>query len=243
MTLHHQSGLCPLWHTYKSVAFGLSDWRSSSEKNRACTRRSYMKRCQKSVDSYKQDHSWMLLDPNKLPEETKQEMLRRDWEQMPIARLNAKKTNWYRLYSGITRHWKELKGSQTRERIWADVNEIVRSIKRYHESGELFGPLYTHSGARLSEVERVEGHSSEHMPPPVGFHCAIGSKKRLERERTPTSFVSRVLEISYLRKFSNTSLYRTAGLHYRFSCHPRYHVLEARSFLIKPPFLRHLLLT
>ena len=91
------------------------------------------------LESYVQDYPWLQLDPVRLAEETKQEMLQQHWEQMPIAKLDVKRTNWYRLYCGITSHWKELKGLQNRQRIWVDVEEIVGRIQRYRENGEVSG--------------------------------------------------------------------------------------------------------
>jgi hypothetical protein len=49
-------------------------------------------------------------------------------------RLPQSKTNWYRLYRGITVNWKDLKGLQNRRRIWEDCEEIIRRIKKYQEA-------------------------------------------------------------------------------------------------------------
>ncbi|KAF7859462.1 uncharacterized protein EAF02_010910 [Botrytis sinoallii] len=51
--------------------------------------------------------------------------------------VNTKKLDWYQLYLGITKGFKEgrLKGLQNRERIWKDVEEIIRRIKKYEETG------------------------------------------------------------------------------------------------------------
>jgi len=38
-----------------------------------------------------QDYPWLQLDPDWLAEETKQDMLRQHWEQVPIARLDVKR--------------------------------------------------------------------------------------------------------------------------------------------------------
>ncbi|ORY02549.1 hypothetical protein BCR34DRAFT_437902, partial [Clohesyomyces aquaticus] len=40
------------------------------------------------------------------------------------------KTNYFLLYTLITRHWKELRGLQNRKRIWTDCEEILRRIRR-----------------------------------------------------------------------------------------------------------------
>lgn len=41
------------------------------------------------------------------------------------------KTNWYEVYSAITRNWDKLKGLKNRRRIWKDVEEIIRRVKKY----------------------------------------------------------------------------------------------------------------
>jgi hypothetical protein len=49
----------------------------------------------------------------------------------PQIKLPRGKTNWYELYSGITRNWSQLKGLQNRRRIWEDLEEIIKRIKKY----------------------------------------------------------------------------------------------------------------
>ncbi|KAI9647978.1 hypothetical protein NHQ30_002600 [Ciborinia camelliae] len=46
--------------------------------------------------------------------------------------IDTQKLDWYQLYLGVTREFKEgaLKGLRNRERIWKDVEEIIRRIKR-----------------------------------------------------------------------------------------------------------------
>ncbi|KAJ5807810.1 hypothetical protein N7474_009079, partial [Penicillium riverlandense] len=48
-------------------------------------------------------------------------------------KLPRAKTNWYEVYSGITRNWDQLKGLQNRKRIWKDVDEIIRRIQMYEQ--------------------------------------------------------------------------------------------------------------
>lgn len=88
-------------------------------------------------ESYRGDQPWLNLDPEVLKKEASQEMLRRHRESLPIANVDVEKTNWYKLYCGITRNWKELKGLRNRERIWEDIEEIVRRMKRYREAGDV----------------------------------------------------------------------------------------------------------
>jgi hypothetical protein len=53
------------------------------------------------------------------------------------VRLPFTGTNWYQLYTDITRHWGELKGLQNRRRIWKDVEEIVRGIAKERDEGKI----------------------------------------------------------------------------------------------------------
>lgn len=54
-----------------------------------------------------------------------------------IWKLPPTKTNWYKLYTCITRHWSDLKGLQNRARIWKDVEEIIIRIKSYRHEGQI----------------------------------------------------------------------------------------------------------
>lgn len=51
--------------------------------------------------------------------------------------LPPHQTNWYEVYCGITRNWKDLKGLRNRERIWKDCEEIARRITWHHEEGRI----------------------------------------------------------------------------------------------------------
>ncbi|KAJ5601075.1 hypothetical protein N7510_010609 [Penicillium lagena] len=48
-------------------------------------------------------------------------------------KLPRAKTNWYEVYSGITRNWDQLKGLQNRKRIWKDVDGIIRRIQTHEQ--------------------------------------------------------------------------------------------------------------
>lgn len=48
-----------------------------------------------------------------------------------VPGLPALKTNWYKVYTGITRNWKNLKGLQNRMRIWKDIGVIVEKLDQY----------------------------------------------------------------------------------------------------------------
>ncbi|KAJ0423240.1 hypothetical protein BJY00DRAFT_278914 [Aspergillus carlsbadensis] len=47
------------------------------------------------------------------------------------VRLPKVNTNWHRVYTQIKRHWHMLKGLRNRQRIWEDVEEIIRRIRKY----------------------------------------------------------------------------------------------------------------
>ncbi|KAL1602680.1 hypothetical protein SLS60_006098 [Paraconiothyrium brasiliense] len=51
-----------------------------------------------------------------------------------VTRLPASRTNWYEVYVGITRNWKDLKGLQNRRRIWKDIGAIVEKLNKYAEA-------------------------------------------------------------------------------------------------------------
>lgn len=54
-----------------------------------------------------------------------------------VYSLPVANTNWYQLYTDITRHWSDLKGLHNRRRIWKAVEEIIRRIRMYREQGKV----------------------------------------------------------------------------------------------------------
>jgi hypothetical protein len=46
-------------------------------------------------------------------------------------------TNYFVLYTLITRHWQQLRGLQNRKRIWADCAEILRRVRMYEAQGRI----------------------------------------------------------------------------------------------------------
>lgn len=50
--------------------------------------------------------------------------------------LPPHRTNWYKLYCEITRHWAELKGLKNRARIWADCQNILHMITDCRDRGD-----------------------------------------------------------------------------------------------------------
>lgn len=91
-------------------------------------------------DAYSAEQAWLNVDPVVLEEETKQEMLRRYRSKVPIPKFDPERMNWYRLYCGIVRHWKGLKGLQNRKRIWEAVEGIVEEVRGLRSRGEVEEP-------------------------------------------------------------------------------------------------------
>lgn len=46
-------------------------------------------------------------------------------------------TNWCRVYYEVKMNWKKLKGLHNRERIWRDIEEILRRIDKYRGEGSI----------------------------------------------------------------------------------------------------------
>jgi hypothetical protein len=59
--------------------------------------------------------------------------------QRELVSLPLMQTNWYEVYMGITRNWGQLKGLHNRERIWRDVEEIIRRVRKYRDEGVIVG--------------------------------------------------------------------------------------------------------
>jgi hypothetical protein len=51
--------------------------------------------------------------------------------------LPPNETNYFTLYTLITRHWSELQGLQNRRRIWTDCEEILRRVEAYRKEGKV----------------------------------------------------------------------------------------------------------
>ncbi|PVH96939.1 hypothetical protein DM02DRAFT_674456 [Periconia macrospinosa] len=51
--------------------------------------------------------------------------------------LPPDRTNYYKLYTLITRHWNELRGLRNRERIWKDCEEILRRADEHKREGRM----------------------------------------------------------------------------------------------------------
>jgi len=54
-----------------------------------------------------------------------------------VCGLPADRTNWYQVYSEITRNWGDLKGLRNRRRIWKDVEEVISRIQKYREEDKM----------------------------------------------------------------------------------------------------------
>jgi hypothetical protein len=63
--------------------------------------------------------------------------LQNDTEDSKPFYLPPTRTNYFTLYTLITRHWKQLRGLQNRKRIWKDCEEILRRVAVYKEEGRI----------------------------------------------------------------------------------------------------------
>ncbi|KAL2816566.1 hypothetical protein BJX63DRAFT_420009 [Aspergillus granulosus] len=50
-----------------------------------------------------------------------------------LVKLHKANTNWYQVYIQIKSNWNRLKGLRNRQRIWEDVEEVIRRIRKYEE--------------------------------------------------------------------------------------------------------------
>lgn len=75
------------------------------------------------------------------------------------------KTNWFRLYTLITRHWSSLKGLQNRRRIWKDCQELLRRVEAYRAEGKIPITMEVQHivlANRASEEARHQAYQDEH---------------------------------------------------------------------------------
>lgn len=68
-----------------------------------------------------------------------EEVRRQDWEaekkKCNPFYLPPDRTNYFTLYTLITRHWKSLRGLQNRRRIWTDCQMILKRVELYKADG------------------------------------------------------------------------------------------------------------
>ena len=73
-----------------------------------------------------------------LPKLLFMKLLREDmpwlWE---VEDYDAGNTNWFSLYQMVKGCWLNIKGLKNRQRIWKDVEEVVRRIKVCRENGQI----------------------------------------------------------------------------------------------------------
>ena len=98
-----------------------------------------------------------------------QEAFRVDSEKALVQKpfyLPPGKCNYFKLYTLITRHWKDLRGLQNRKRIWEDCEEILRRVKAYKEMGKI-------------DEKGITGN----LPDVVIFNAGEQNRKREEKVR------------------------------------------------------------
>jgi hypothetical protein len=88
-------------------------------------------------DEYYADNPWILENiENALPEALQHSIVALVRDEY-IYSLPQDRTNWYEVYSLITKHWGDLKGLKNRKRIWEACEDIVRQIQEIEEEGLL----------------------------------------------------------------------------------------------------------
>lgn len=78
-------------------------------------------------ESWSRDQPWP---------ETSYATLQSAAKEPPIT-LPAENPNWCRVYYEIMTHADELHGLRNRQRIWTDVEEILRRIRKYRDEGRI----------------------------------------------------------------------------------------------------------
>jgi hypothetical protein len=89
------------------------------------------------ADDYYRDHPWILENIDDAFPGAFKESISKLGKKGYLCTLPRDKTNWYEVYTLITRHWSNLKGLQNRRRIWDVCEEIVRQIQAIVEDGLL----------------------------------------------------------------------------------------------------------
>jgi hypothetical protein len=85
-----------------------------------------MPECASEIDAAYEVQRQAIQDAHRVQTETE--------EARPFY-LHPGRTNYFTLYTLITRHWPQLRGLQNRERIWKDCEEILRRVAVHQKEG------------------------------------------------------------------------------------------------------------
>ena len=95
---------------------------------------------QEAVQREVPDLDRQVLDEHQQNMQTLRDAHSAEWEVVKdceLFYLPPTKTNYFTLYTLITRHWKDLRGLQNRKRIWKDCGEILKRASKYREEGRI----------------------------------------------------------------------------------------------------------
>jgi PleD family two-component response regulator len=85
----------------------------------------------KYVDDVRQRYSNVLDDEHLTRDGILDDLMARPREVPDQVRLSRASTNWHMVYTQVKGNWDRLKGLHNRQRIWEDVKEIIRRIRKY----------------------------------------------------------------------------------------------------------------
>jgi hypothetical protein len=88
-------------------------------------------------NQYCAEHPWVLEDVNAAIDPALVQGVAEMAQSDLICRLPRDRTNWFVVYTQITRHWRSLKGLRNRERIWKSCEDIVQRIQRCIDEGKI----------------------------------------------------------------------------------------------------------
>jgi hypothetical protein len=85
----------------------------------------------KYLDNVRQRYFNVLQDENMTQDGILDFLMTRPRDVPNQVKLPKANTNWHQVYTQIKANWGRLKGLQNRQRIWEDVEEIIRRIRKY----------------------------------------------------------------------------------------------------------------
>lgn len=78
-------------------------------------------------------HYSEILAKERIPVNGMRDYLLPNPSARPDVKLSRGNTNWHQVYVQIKQNWDRLKGLRNRQRIWDDVQEVMRRIKTYEQ--------------------------------------------------------------------------------------------------------------
>lgn len=88
-------------------------------------------------DDFCNERPWMSQDVDAAIEPALAELMKLITRSEVVCVMPPDRTNWYVVYTQITRHWKGLQGLKNRAKIWGNCEDIASRIQVCIDEGKI----------------------------------------------------------------------------------------------------------